>query len=60
MLKRIFSLFVFNLIFIYGGFTQSLRITELRAELNSYKKVSDTGLVNLLNSIFRRIFVFET
>lgn len=51
MLKRIFSLFVFNLIFIYGGFTQSLRITELRAELNSYKKVSDTGLVNLLNSI---------
>ena len=51
MFKRIFSFLVLALIFISSGFTQNLKITELRADINRYGKTSDTSLVNLLNSI---------
>lgn len=59
MFKRIFSFSVLAFILINDGFTQNLKITELRADINRYGKTSDTGLVNLLNSISGEYVFFK-
>ncbi|WP_276360393.1 ATP-binding protein [Daejeonella sp. H1SJ63] len=51
MLERLFCFLLLNLGFIYSGFPQSSIIAKLRAEFNNYPGTSDTGLVNILNSL---------